>query len=223
MRRRYKKEGARQAVLFLIGVNLVMYAIVISKGINTTNLIHYGGMYPAVINATGEYWRLLTAGFLHGGPMHLMVNMMSLYFVGTFLEQVLGTGRFLIVYLSSILLGNLASYAFGVNNIVSVGASSGIFGLFGIGILLSRLFPRNYAMKVNATQYMTVAALNIAVGFMGSNVDHFAHLGGLIGGLLMGYSMSLTRRQVAQRIIVSVVYIVLCIVLFAFGLASMGF
>lgn len=223
MGRRYRQEPQRQGLFFLLGINVIMYAVMLSKGITNATLIDYGGMYSVGINATGEYWRLITAGFLHAGPMHLLMNMMSLYIVGQLLEPLLGTWRFLTVYVSAIFMGNLASYAFGLSNSISVGASSGIFGLFGIVVFLSKIFPRNAAMKVNARQYMFIIAINVLFGLGGSSVDHFAHFGGLIGGLMMGYSLSLTKYQRGKRLLLAVLYGVLCVMLLVFGRANMSF
>ncbi len=144
-------------------------------------LYQFGAKDNASI-AAGEYWRLLTAAFLHGGIVHLLVNSWSLYSLGTLLEPVLGRARFLGTYLVSALTGSLASWAF--NSAIGVGASGAIFGLLGTALYLSwrgeteRIPPSAMSSLALWTVY------NLVYGFITPTIDNAAHLGGLTGGVL---------------------------------------
>jgi rhomboid protease GluP len=131
---------------------------------------------------SGEYYRLLTAVFLHAGIFHLLFNSYALYYLGVPLETMLGRGRFLMLYLLGGLTGNALSLRFAPLT-PSLGASSAIFGLLGFYLFLSLVVPRPGLRQ----GVITIVVVNLLWGFLpGSRVDNFAHLGGLIGGLLAG-------------------------------------
>ena len=132
--------------------------------------------------AGGEYWRLLTAAFLHGGIIHLLVNSWSLYVLGTLTERVLGAGRFLATYLVSAATGSLASWAF--NPAIGVGASGAIFGLLGTALYLSwrGKTPHIPPGALRSLGFWTI--YNLVYGFITPTIDNAAHLGGLAGGVV---------------------------------------
>jgi membrane associated rhomboid family serine protease len=143
-------------------------------------LYDFGAKANAAI-AAGEYWRLLTAAFLHGGWLHLLVNSYSLYVLGSLTEPVLGGARFLATYLVSALTGSLASYAF--NPALGVGASGAIFGLLGAALYLSW---RGTSERIPPAQLRNLGAwtlYNLVYGFINPTIDNAAHLGGLAGGV----------------------------------------
>jgi rhomboid protease GluP len=145
----------------------------------------------------GEIYRLLTAIFLHGGLAHLLFNAWSLYSLGIETERFYGTGRFLAVYFVAGLAGSLASYALSPNP--SVGASGAIFGLIGaLGVvyyLSRRLFGEFGQQQLG--MLITVLMINLFMGFSTPRIDNFAHLGGLVGGLIAGWL--LTPRLVLNQ------------------------
>lgn len=138
------------------------------------------GMVPAAI-ASGEWWRLLTAAFLHGGILHLGFNMYALYWLGPQLEQFLGKTRFLSIYLLAALGGNVASYYFSDIATISVGASGAIFGLMTATIVIGR------EIRADTSQLMTLLVLNVIIGFMNPAIDWRAHLGGALVGAAGAY------------------------------------
>jgi rhomboid protease GluP len=135
----------------------------------------------------GEYWRLLSAIFLHGGIAHLLMNGFSLYVVGPDTERVYGTWRFLGVYLLSGLAGSVLSYSFSPNP--SVGASGAIFGLVG-ALIMFFYITRQILGEFGRSQVQGLAAIlliNLAFGFTSPGIDNLGHIGGLLGGMVAGW------------------------------------
>jgi rhomboid protease GluP len=150
-----------------------------------------GALVPALV-AEGEVWRLLTSVFLHSGFAHLALNMISLYFLGSFAEVSFGRGRFLALYFISGIAGGLAYLYFGAFNSPAVGASGAIFGLlggvFGFAIRRGAFSLRNPVIN----QLLILTAINLFLGATIPNVSNTAHLGGLVGGFVFGYLMAPT-------------------------------
>jgi membrane associated rhomboid family serine protease len=119
---------------------------------------------------------LITAAFLHYGPIHLGFNMFFLYWIGTPLEQYLGRARFLLVYFVSGLAGSAGALVLSPHA-VTVGASGAIFGILGAALILER--QGSYVLGGSA---MGLIVINLALGFVLSNVSIGGHIGGLIGG-----------------------------------------
>lgn len=131
---------------------------------------------------SGEYWRLLTAAFLHGGVIHLLVNSWSLYVLGALTERVLGPSRFLATFLVSAVTGSLASWAF--NPVIGVGASGAIFGLLGTALYLSWRGQTAHIPPAALRSLGFWTIYNLVYGFITPTIDNAAHLGGLAGGVL---------------------------------------
>ena len=154
-------------------------------------VLSQGALVPALV-AQGEAWRLITSAFLHSGFVHLALNMLSLYFLGSFAEVTFGRSRFLALYLISGIAGGLAYLYFGSFNAPAVGASGAIFGLlggvFGFAIRRGTFSTRNPIIS----QLLLLTGLNLFIGFTIPGVSNTAHIGGLLGGLVFGYLMAPT-------------------------------
>lgn len=147
-----------------------------SGGTNT--LIAHGALdRPAV--AAGDYWRLVTSGFLHYGFFHLLVNMYALYFLGLMLEPAIGRLRFGLIYAVSLLAGSLGALI-ATPNALSAGASGAIFGLFGAALIVSR--ARGATQLASGLTFMIV--LNLVFTFAIPGISIGGHVGGLAGGAL---------------------------------------
>ena len=152
-----------------------------------------GALVPAFV-AEGEAWRLLTSIFLHSGLTHLLLNMFSLYFLGSFAEASFGRGRFFALYLLSGLAGGIAYLYFGWDSPgqPAVGASGAIFGMlggvFGFTIRRGTFSTRDPVIS----QLLLLTAINLALGFSIPAVSNTAHLGGLVGGLVYGFLLAPT-------------------------------
>lgn len=146
-----------------------------------------GGVVLGVVD--GQYWRLLTATFLHFGVLHLLLNMLALFQLGEVLEPVLGRVRYLALYLLSGLAGTAASYAFGPVNQQAAGASGAIFGLFAAAYVIERRRGTGAA-----SQYAVLLGINLVLTFSIPFIDVRGHLGGLVGGALAALVLVLVPR-----------------------------
>ena len=143
---------------------------------------------------THEYWRLVTAGFLHDGLLHIAINMISLWFVGNALEPAIGRVNFLAVYFVSLLAGSFGALWFSPQ-IPTVGASGAIFGIFGALIVVAR--ARGIPIWQSGLGFVLVFNLIFSLSVRGISVGD--HLGGLVGGLITGFLIVevAERRQLA--------------------------
>ncbi len=157
-----------------------------------------GALIPALV-AQGEWWRLLSSMFLHSGFVHLAVNMLSLYFLGSFIETAFGRGRFLALYLLSGISGGLAYLYFGAFDAAAVGASGAIFGLLG-GIFGYSLRRGTFSWQNPLIrQLLILLALNLYIGFSVPVISNTAHLGGLAGGTIFGWLVAPTVYRKGLR------------------------
>ena len=176
----------------LIGI-CVLLSVLGFLGIGTkSEFIQEFAMVPAYIAVYGEYWRLLTAAFVHGGLLHLAMNMLMLWVMGRTVEQVIGRLGLLMVFILSALGGTVASYFFSAPMSASVGASGAIFGLFATVFVFGREYGRN------TQEIMGVIVLNLLIGFVVPGIDWRAHAGGLLVGAAAGWAL-LPGRNVLIR------------------------
>ncbi|MBN8533048.1 MAG: rhomboid family intramembrane serine protease [Rhizobiales bacterium] len=152
-------------------------------------IAEWGGILP-IQWMEGEPWRYLTAGFLHFGPLHITANMICLLAWGVPLERLFGTGRFVILFLGSIVAGSIGSVMMHAGPFVGAGASGGVSGL--LGALLMLQLTRFVAIP--ASFFLTNFALNVAVALLAPGVDWQAHLFGFLGGMALTGLMVLLRR-----------------------------
>lgn len=182
----------------LIAINVLVFFIVFAMtnaNLSALNLLKFGAVNPILIK-NGEVWRLVTGGFLHGGILHLLFNMYALYIIGTQIENFVGKWKFLIIYFGSMISASLMSCAINAN-VISVGASGAIFGLLG-AIVYFGYHYRLYLGSILRNQIIPLILLNLFLGFMISGIDNAAHLGGLIGGLLIAMALGVQKRENKQ-------------------------
>lgn len=180
--------GACLAVFFLeIGYGYLRYNTWTGSE-NVTVLIDLGAKVNELI-VLGEVWRLFTAMFLHIGVMHLLFNMWALYAIGRLVEAYYGHVRYAIIYLFGGLFGSLASFAFSLS--VSAGASGAVFALTGAAAVYFFRYRENFGAHGRAVlqNMVLIIAVNLAFGLAGSGVDNWGHIGGLAGGLLLGWGL----------------------------------
>jgi rhomboid protease GluP len=142
----------------------------------------------------GEYWRLFTPIFMHGGFAHVLFNSFSLVLFGPALESLLGKGRFILVYLVSGILANVATLLLEPLTYVHVGSSGAIFGLFGYYISII-LFRKHMLSQQNSQLILTICALSLIMTFIQPNINITAHIFGLLAGLLLGAATSNKKRD----------------------------
>lgn len=196
-------QTSTPAVRAIALTNVVIFAIpalfdvlgISLAGVSISNLLLVWGAKDNIAIAAGDqYYRFLTMMFLHGGLLHVLFNTMALISIGSNIEQLCGTQRFLGIYLVGGFAGGVASYVFSANP--AVGASGAIFALIGaelIFIVRNRRLYGDQTRPLLANVAFT-ALLNIGIGFTVPNIDNMAHIGGLCGGLICG--LLLTPRVV---------------------------
>ena len=144
----------------------------------TSDIQRQGGVNGFDV-ADGEYWRLVTAGFLHAGMLHLLFNMYALYILGTMLEPAVGRSRFLLIYFVSLLCGSFGALLLSPDA-NTVGASGAVFGLMGAAVVLMR----NRGVDPMASGLPLWIGINLLITFTIPNISVGGHIGGLIGGAL---------------------------------------
>ena len=192
----------------LLALNFAMFLIPSLLG-NMEQLYNWGATYGPFIRM-GQYYRLLTGAFIHGGIFHLLFNMYALWIIGSQLESFIGKSRYLLVYLFSAICASLLSITMN-GNVASVGASGAIFGLLG-ALLYFGYHYRVYLGGVIKSQIIPIIVINLVLGFMMPDVDNAAHIGGLIGGCLMmmgvGVQYKSSTSEKINGCIMSIIYLI---------------
>jgi membrane associated rhomboid family serine protease len=178
----------------LIAVNVGIYLLQLAGGasINADSgwIFEHGALYGPLV-ANGDWYRLITAAFLHYGPIHLGMNMLALWWIGRPLEDWLGPVRYLLLYLVAGLAGS-AGALIANPTAVTVGASGAIFGILGAAIVLER--QQTYVLGGSA---ITLLVVNLAFTFAVPGISIGGHLGGLAGGALAILALSQLGRRSA--------------------------
>jgi rhomboid protease GluP len=156
----------------------------------------YGAKLNFLINQ-GQWWRLVTPVFLHGGVLHLLVNMYSLWMVGPYVEKLYGSAKFVFFWVATGIAGVVASYLTVVKPGSQVGASGAIFGLVGVlfvfGIKFRNELPEGFK-RAFGTGLLPVIVINLVIGYMAKGlIDNAAHLGGLLSGAALASVISYRR------------------------------
>ncbi|HZG72151.1 MAG TPA: rhomboid family intramembrane serine protease, partial [Chondromyces sp.] len=180
--KRFFNFGKPFFTYIFIAIQVIMFVLLELRGgsTNSETLIRFGAKFNPLI-LEGEWWRLFTPIFLHIGFLHLAMNTLALYYLGTSVERIYGRVRFFFIYIFSGFTGAAASFVMTPN--LSAGASGAIFGCFGallyFGFVNPKLFFRTMGMNV-----LVVIAFNLIFGFTVPGIDNAGHIGGLIGGFL---------------------------------------
>lgn len=194
---------ARASVSLPVHKPVVTYVLLVAIGIAFLLELLLGGstsmrtlyLMGAQVNseiANGDYWRLLTAMFLHIGPMHLAFNAFALYSLGADLERYYGSLRFALIYFLSGLIGGVLYFVIGPPNVLSAGASGAIFGIIGaeLAYIMSnrRLFGSMGRQRL--TNLVVLLGINLVLGFTVSGINNIVHIGGFLGGLFLGFALT---------------------------------
>lgn len=185
-------KNRRKATLAMVLVNIVIFAVLEITG-DTTNaefMVDHGAMYTPFVR-DGQYWRLLSAMFLHFGFEHLAYNMFSLFFLGDILENVLGPVRFLAVYIAGGLGGNAVSYLMSLSQgtvKVSAGASGAIFAVMGAFFYIALRNRKSFG-KDGMRRLGLMVVLMVMQGLVDRGVDQSAHIGGMAAGFVLGTAL----------------------------------
>jgi len=183
-----KRNATTGLITLICGFYLLAYLspalqeklFLVNRAILSDGVIHGVGQ--------GEWYRIFTVALVHSGLTHLGFNMWALYILGSPIEAVFGKVRFLTIFGISLIAGSVASLAFSPQNVVSVGASGAIFGLFGAFVVVGK------QIGADVRSILVLIGINFALDFILPNIDWHAHLGGLIGGALASLVILRKRR-----------------------------
>ena len=185
----------------LIAITALFYVIQWIPGLDATNYLAYAPLYSYgeynAIGAPYEPWRMITSVFTHSTDFvfHILLNMYTLWIFGQMLERMLGKARFLTLYLASGLAGSLGVMFWAPHDTFVVGASGAIFGLMGAFLVIQR------KLGGETTQLLVLVGINLVIGFLpGMSISWQAHLGGLLGGALLGFIFVQTRKYSQKRL-----------------------
>lgn len=165
---------------------------------NSQTLLKYGANLDVLVK-NGEYYRLFTCIFLHIGIMHLLCNMYSLYIIGREVENLFGKIKYIIIFILSGIFGSIMSLAF-THNTISAGASGAIFGLLG-ALLYFGMHYRTYLGEAIKRSIIPIIVVNLIIGFFAEGIDLAAHIGGLVGGLLVAMMVGVPDKSKTKDII----------------------
>lgn len=203
-------------ILFNSLILLVFY-IIKTFAINSEFVYLLFGAQFGPLVSQGQWYRVITAMFMHGGFLHLAFNMYALYILGSYAEGIYGGYRFLVYYLVSGIVGNIATHVFYYNSL-SVGASGAIFGL--VGALFGAGFRKDtpfFLRPITGSALLPMIIINVALGFIpGSGINNAAHIGGLLTGIVLGYFIPVYHSYRSDKIWKFLAYILVGIVILSY-------
>lgn len=182
----------------LIVINLFVW-LVLEAGGDTTDgyyMLKCGAAYAPWIFEDGMWWRLFTCTFLHFGAEHLVSNMLMLFVLGTILERALGKVRFSVVYILSGLSGSLLSCGIEYKTgeyAISAGASGAVYGIVG-GLIALAIWNKGKVEDLTMKELFIMLGICLVYGFTEPDVDVWGHMGGLIGGIVLGSIFALLKK-----------------------------
>lgn len=181
----------------LVGICIVVYVL---QQTSDSVLIDYS-LYGARLAYGDEYYRLLTAAFLHLSLIHIVFNVLALYLLGTQLEQLLGRVRYLALFVVCAVGGNATSYLVNGSDASSAGASTAVYGFFAAYFMIAR------RLRADTSQILVIVGINLVITFALPGIDRWGHLGGLAAGITLGaiYAYVPPRRAVLQALAVGAV------------------
>jgi rhomboid protease GluP len=202
---RFQWSVDSKSLTFLLLVNVVLFVLPrlasILSGIEYDGMLYvFGGLVTNLNMLDGEFWRLVTANFLHVGELHLIFNMLALWSIGRIVADYYGGKYLFAFYIVCGIVGGLASIAFAPNTF-TVGASASVFGLLGVVIANTRKrHTSSVDFPISLAEVLPMAAYSLLFGFLpNTNINNAGHLGGLIAGLLLGFvfdhKMKFGRKQ----------------------------
>lgn len=193
------KKKMLPATMALIVINVYIFIKISMQGDpgDSSYMVEKGAMWPELVYGYGQWYRLVSACFLHFDIGHLLNNMVMLYAVGRYVERNMGTIRYLIVYLVSGIAGNLASMSMRLltgDLAVAAGASGAVFGL--VGALLAVAVKNGGKVEgLKVSGILLMIALSLFSGLTSCGVDNYAHMGGLAAGFLCGMFLAKKKER----------------------------
>lgn len=184
-------------VSFIIFLHILIYLLTVLPAFFPSKWLFETFMGVNLYIVQGEYWRLVTPIFLHSGFPHMLFNSFSLVLFGPALERILGKPRFIILYLGTGVIANVATLILKPLTFTHVGSSGAIFGLFGIYLAMV-LLRKDLITRANSQVILTIAVVGVIMTFVQSNINITAHIFGLISGFLLGAFQLGRGRELAD-------------------------
>lgn len=178
----------KSKVTFILLAIMIIYFIFMTINGGTTNsatLLRYGALFPPFVLGYNEYYRLITAIFIHIGFTHILFNGYALYIFGPQIERLMGPKKYLSFFLLTGLGGNIATFFFSFDSL-SAGASGSLFGLFGAFLYLIHRH-RNMVTPEGRKSILRLLAMNLVLTLAVPSISVTAHLGGLVSGYILSY------------------------------------
>jgi rhomboid protease GluP len=178
--------------VLLAGIGITFVLELLLGGSTSMRTLYTMGAQVNSAVANGDYWRLLTAMFLHIGPMHLAFNAFALYSLGLDLERYYGSVRFALIYFLSGLIGGTLYFVVGPPNVLSAGASGAVFGLVGAELAYIMTNHRLFGSmgRQRLTNLVVLLGINLVLGFTVAGINNIVHIGGFLGGLGLGFALT---------------------------------
>lgn len=177
----------------IIAIHIVLYLFTVMPFLPNSWLFeHFSGVNLYIVD--GQYWRLITPIFIHSGFSHMLFNSFSLVLFGPALEQMLGKGKFIFVYLIAGFAANVATLLLEPLTYIHVGSSGAIFGLFGFFAAVI-LFRKDLISQENSQIIITITIIGVIMTFLQPNINVTAHLFGLLAGFLIGYALLSNKKR----------------------------
>lgn len=199
--RRWIPMDPRGAVItyVIIAINVIVFLVLNGMvrilGFDQSAMLSAFGAKENDLIATGQYWRLITPVFLHYDLLHLFFNCYAILIWGPMVEKLYGRFKYVVLYLISGMMGCLASYILSVSP--SIGASGAVFGLLG-GLLYFRQKWKEAFKRFFGPSLFIIIGFNLIYGFTGTGIDNWGHIGGLVGGFLVGNALGLYQENKAR-------------------------
>jgi len=194
----------------LMAISIVIFVIPALSTSWDNSFYIFGVLHGYSIVVKGEFYRLLTSLFMHGDAMHIIMNMLSLYIVGTMVEKLFTKKAYITIYFISAFFGSFTSIYMHLGG-QAVGASGAIFGLFGA--LAGFAFVHRETMKNQFISFMknfgVILVINLVIGFTFPNIDVSAHVGGLVAGIVGGYMIAKNSKYIWIYFVISVSLLIL--------------
>lgn len=156
-----------------------------------------GALYPVLVLQYGQWWRIITGAFLHGGLIHIGVNMMSLWFLGRFIEFAVGSWRMFFIYMASLIVSGLAVVYLSPPMVPTVGASGAIFGLFGALFAIGFKLGRRGMELVKSN--IGILVINLVITFTVPQISWQAHVAGLLTGFILTFAIYAPPRPIVYQ------------------------
>lgn len=171
----------------------------LSGNIDGDLLYRQGALAPVLVTHYHQYWRLLSAAFLHANLIHIGVNMLSLWILGNFIEPIVGSPRMLLIYFASLLVSSVGVVYFSAPDVPTLGASGAIYGLFGAIFALGFKFGKRGMELIRAN--IPILVINLIVTFTIPEISKAAHVAGLLAGFALTFVIYFPPRAVVPTVV----------------------